>query len=243
MKTAIYIRVSTGKQAIKGMGLQTQLLACRSFITSHRDPSLGLVKVYKDTTSGRREHRPGLDRMLHDAALHRFKAIVVFKFDRLSRREVMVTGDVVDIIKKLQSYGVQVFSTAEEWWDPKNPVAPIILMALSWAASMESKSISIRVTSAIDRKKKEAKAAHAPFVWGAGHYALARTRPELPGQVAALRSEGQTWVAVSKALGISVSSAKRLVRGSPPPGFPRDGRVGLLAKPKTDPADPGGDGP
>ncbi len=207
-----YCRVSTGRQAEVGRGLDTQQHSNRAYAAAH---GLVIGKTYTDTLSGRRNDRPALKKLLQDAAMHQFKDVVVFELSRLTRGGI---SPMVRTIDQLLNYGVRIHSVSESWWTSDNEASKLIMVALAYAGKMESDHISSRVKAAVKRKRDEATAEH-PFVWGAGSRALLRTRPELPAQVAALRAESKPWASIATALGISVSSAKRLAR------------MGLLAQP------------
>ncbi len=140
--------------------------------------------------------------------MHRFKDLVVFELPRLTRGGI---SPMVRTMDQLLAYGVRLHSVSEPWWVPDSEVSKLIMTVLAFAGKMESDHISTRVTAAIRRKKEEATPDH-PFVWGAGARALVRMRPDLPAQVVALRAENTPWTTIATALGISVSSAKRLAR-------------------------------
>jgi len=57
--------------------------------------------VYEDEMSGAKTRRPGLDRLMEDARLHRFDVIVVWKLDRFGRSVI----DQVGRLRDLESYG------------------------------------------------------------------------------------------------------------------------------------------
>ena len=215
-RLAIYARVSTHR-ADQEHGLEAQVRACRRFV-SDRGLDVDQVLEYREQASGRKaeDERPQLRRLLQDAAMKRFRIMVVFKLDRLSRSQILVTGDVVELVKKLQAYGVRVYSTSESRWDPDNPDAPLILAALSWAASMESRAIADRVSSGIAAKKAEAAERGERFLWGRGRTSRLVEDPQLPQRVLALRGAAPPWKAswaqVAKALDLHVGTARRYWR-------------------------------
>ncbi len=211
-RVAIFARVSTGKIE-QEHGLVAQIAACRRFIAD-RLPGAVEAGVYEEQVSGRKEERKreALSRLLQDAAMRRFQAVVVFRFDRLSRRQLLVTGDVVDVLKRLGASGVWVYSASETWWDPDNPTAPLILAALTWAAAMESQAIGDRVRSGIAARRAEAAAKGEPFLWGRARSPTSKliADPTLPPRAAALRRQGASWREIGAALGVGRTTAKRL---------------------------------
>jgi|APCry1669189472_1035225.scaffolds.fasta_scaffold39763_2 DNA invertase Pin-like site-specific DNA recombinase len=96
MQTGIigYVRVSTKKQEISGLGLQAQCNAIGDFAAKE---GLDVIKIYTETESGRKDSREQLALALAHAK--RLKARLVFaKLDRLSRK--------VSLISQLMDSGV-----------------------------------------------------------------------------------------------------------------------------------------
>lgn len=207
MKAAIYVRVSTEEQAETGHGLESQLAACRDFIEARGWEE---VKAYEDVVTGRRVLRPGLDRMLRDAALHRFNAVVAFRLDRLTRGGIR---EAFRVLETLQGRGVRVYSVADGWWHPDDPTSEVVLAVLAWAAQMESEASSRRIKAGVKRRRDKAEKDREPFLWGKGFQAYATRDPTLPEKVKAARAAGQSWRAIVKAFGLkSTATAWRLAK-------------------------------
>jgi len=141
--------------------------------------------------------------MLHDAAMKQFRAVVVFKLDRLTRSGIRAMFTVID---KLGAHGVRVYSVTDSWFDPANPAYEMILSALAFAEDLESRATSERVKAAIARKRKDE---GEGFVWGQGHFSVLRQRPTLTREARELRETGLSWAKVGRRLGVSPSTAKR----------------------------------
>jgi DNA invertase Pin-like site-specific DNA recombinase len=143
---AIYTRVSTTEQDV-----EAQLLACRKYCDEH---DYHIVDEYTDKKTGRNEKRKDFQRMLKDATYRRFDVLVLFKLDRLSRGTIR---EVINILDRLKSYNVQVISISEPYLNtsPDNPTSELILLIMSWCASVESKRISERVSSGITKWKAD----------------------------------------------------------------------------------------
>jgi DNA invertase Pin-like site-specific DNA recombinase len=202
---AIYGRISTGKEE-QAHGLVTQIDTCRAFLDRLGIP-IREVKVYQEEGSGRRRDRPVLRRLLHDAAMHKFQVLVVFRLDRLTRAGI---PEMFRVLKTVQDSGVQVFSTTELWWNPSAPTADLILAVLAWAAEFESKAISERVSAGIQARKREAARKGEPFVWGRGLVSPLRRDPALPLKALQLREEGLSWTKTAQALRVGRTTARRL---------------------------------
>jgi len=185
---AVYCRVSTGKEEQRH-GLVTQAQACKDFLRRLPFP-MGEAKVYEDEGSGRKGNRPALRRLLHDAAMHRFQILVVFKLDRLSRGGI---AEMFRVLKALQGYGVRVYSVCETWWDPAAPTAELILAVLAWAAEFESKAIGERVAAGIATRRAESEQRGERFLWGRALVSPLRNDPTLPLKALQLRKDGLSW--------------------------------------------------
>lgn len=89
-------RVEVAYVRVSGTGGQESSLAAQEE-ELRRTSATGLAEVYKDKASGLREHRPGLDRLLRDAAVGRFTVVRVTHEDRLARFGVgWLTGLLAD---------------------------------------------------------------------------------------------------------------------------------------------------
>jgi DNA invertase Pin-like site-specific DNA recombinase len=89
-RAALYARVSTKNH---GQTTETQLVALREFATSRK---FEIVNEYVDAgISGAKDRRPELDRLMRDAKLKKFDAIVVARFDRFARstRHLILAAD------------------------------------------------------------------------------------------------------------------------------------------------------
>jgi DNA invertase Pin-like site-specific DNA recombinase len=79
-KYVAYVRVSTGKQANSGLGLEAQEAAIKAFLK----PGDQLLETYLEVESGKNSDRPELAKALNHTKLTGAKLLVA-KLDRLSR--------------------------------------------------------------------------------------------------------------------------------------------------------------
>lgn len=80
---ALYVRVSTSKQADEGYSIEAQEQVLRS---EAKKRGLRVYKVYKDEgLSGARADRPAFLQMIEDAKCGKFGTVGVWKISRLSR--------------------------------------------------------------------------------------------------------------------------------------------------------------
>lgn len=81
LKAIGYLRVSTDKQGINGLGIEAQRLAVESFV---KERGARLLKTYIEVESGKNNDRPELNKAIYHA--RRTNAtVVIAKLDRLSR--------------------------------------------------------------------------------------------------------------------------------------------------------------
>lgn len=121
MKTAIYARVSTADQSC-----QMQLRELREYADRR---GLEIVGEYVDNGySGARASRPELDRLVEDARMRRFDAILVWKLDRWGRSVVHC----VRSIQELVSLGVRFLAATQNIdTDESNPTSRCICLPRS----------------------------------------------------------------------------------------------------------------
>src|SRR5215471_4003583 len=103
-RVALYARVSTRGH---GQDPETQLLAMREFAAHRR---IRVTGEYIDVgISGSKDRRPELDRLMIDARLRRFDAILVVRFDRFARS----TRHLVLALEEFQALGIDFISLNE----------------------------------------------------------------------------------------------------------------------------------
>ncbi len=116
MNAVIYARYSSEKQNEKS--IEDQLKACKEFAEEN---GFTIVNQYVDRAkSGKTDHRPGFQQMIKDSAQKKFKFVLCWKFDRISRN----TRDYYYYEKVLFDNDVKVVSVNEQIEDPQ--AAPII---------------------------------------------------------------------------------------------------------------------
>ena len=88
MKVALYVRVSTGRQA-QNQTIEQQLERLQAAVESHPEWQLSTTHIYRDDGySGATLNRPGLDRLREQAAMAAFEQVLITAPDRLARKYV-----------------------------------------------------------------------------------------------------------------------------------------------------------
>ena len=144
---AIYARVSTTDQ-----NCEMQVRELREYATRRRWHVSG---EYLDTGwSGAKASRPELDRLMKDAALCRFDAVLVWKLDRFGRS----VRNCLDGIESLRSHGVRFLAVSQSIdTDESNPTARLLLHILASVAEFERELIRERVRAGIKSAKHQGK--------------------------------------------------------------------------------------
>jgi site-specific DNA recombinase len=106
-----------------------------------------LFRQYSDNMSGSRLDRPGLQRALADARLHRYDVLLVYRVDRLARS---VRG-LAQVLEELDRAGV-VFRSATEPFDTGTPAGRMMVQMLGVFAEFERATIIERVVGGMERK-------------------------------------------------------------------------------------------
>lgn len=105
-KAAVYLRVSSQRQATRGYGLQIQEESCQKYCNSR---GYELVETYQDTKTGVNQERPGLQVLLSELGSRGIQVVVCYSMDRLTRD----TDDWHSIREALHSRGIRLeFSDA-----------------------------------------------------------------------------------------------------------------------------------
>lgn len=138
-KACVYTRVSTDAQGEDGkVSLPEQERMAKACIESK---GWRYVRTYEDNGyTGRNTNRPGLQEMLKDVRNGEIEAIVIFKLDRLSRKQ----RDTLAIIEDdLLNNGVDLVSL-NETLDTTTPWGRAMIGILSSFNQLESENIALR---------------------------------------------------------------------------------------------------
>lgn len=147
MKAAIYVRVSTDEQ---DMANQTMVL--REWAEAR---GFEIVKVFQEEESAwRNGHQRELSRLFSAAHQGRFKIVLVWALDRLTRGGPRTILTMVD---RLAKSGVKVLSRQESWTEVPDEMYELLLAMVGWVAQFESKRISERTRAGLDRARAEGK--------------------------------------------------------------------------------------
>ncbi len=147
VKVVIYSRVSTSEQDI-----ENQLLVLKKWADGRE---FDVVAVYQEEeTAWRAGHQKELARLIKDARANRFKIVLVWALDRLSREGALA---ILSLFKRLGDYGVKVISYQDSWTEAPGELQEVLLALAGWVARMESQRISERTKAGLARVKAQGK--------------------------------------------------------------------------------------
>ena len=148
IQAAAYIRVSTDEQAESGYSLQLQRERIMAQITAK---GWELVGVYEDAgQSGGKLDRPALQKMLDDIKAEKIQAVVIYKLDRLSRKQRDTMYLIEDIFLK---QNIELVSISESL-DTSSPTGRAMIGMLSVFAQLERDTITERLSGGRKQKAK-----------------------------------------------------------------------------------------
>lgn len=138
--TALYIRVSTEKQADEGFSLDAQESRLRAYCEAQAW-NVCADHVYVDAgISGKSTDREAFQAMMQAAKLGTIKRIVTIKLDRIARN----TKDFLSIVDTLQSFGCDLVLIKESF-DTSTPQGKFALTMFAAIAELEASTITERV--------------------------------------------------------------------------------------------------
>jgi DNA invertase Pin-like site-specific DNA recombinase len=188
-RAAHYLRVSTDGQTTDNQRLALEAVAEQRGWT--------VVATYDDAgISGAkgRDKRPGLDRLLNDAARARFDVMMVWAMDRLGRS----LADLIETLRTLEAAHVDLF-LHQQAIDTTTPAGRMFFHVTGAFAEFERDMIRSRVNAGLDRARAAGKRLGRPPVAG-------RTEQAIRERLA----KGEGMLKVAKALGVGVSTVQRV---------------------------------
>ena len=148
-RVAIYIRVSTDKQAKKGDSLADQMERLTKYINEHED--MILVDTYADEgVSGRKIDRDEFQRLIEDVKADNVDLIIFTKLDRWFRN----TRHYLNTQIILEKHNVQWKAVEEPFLDSTMPQGRAFVQQIMAFAELEAAMTGERIKSVFDSKYK-----------------------------------------------------------------------------------------
>jgi DNA invertase Pin-like site-specific DNA recombinase len=189
MKIAIYARVSTDRQ-----DTENQLIQLREFAAKQ---NWQIVREYVDYETGSKSDRAEFQSMFKDASQRKFDLLLFWALDRLSREGVLET---LQYLNRLMAHGVAWRSFTEQFFDSCGPFREAVIAIMATLAKQERVKRSERTKAGLERVRAAGKVLGRPKMLNGEHAA----------DIARLRSRGLSLRAISRELGISDRSVRRL---------------------------------
>lgn len=197
-KACVYTRVSTAEQANEGYSIEEQERMCKAAIESK---GWEYITTYSDPgVSGRTMNRHGLQNMLSAIRNNEIEAVVIYKLDRLSRKQ----RDTMTIIEDIFLKNDIALVSLNETLDTTTPWGRAMIGILSSFNQMESENIQMRTE--MGRKAKATNGGYAggkpPIGYKAvdGELVIVPDEAEIVRLVFKLRSEGFTLKGIAQEL-------------------------------------------
>ena len=199
-RTIAYIRVSTDKQADKGVSLDAQLAKVAAFAALY---DLELVETVIDAgESAKTLARPGLQRALATIKAGKADALLVVKLDRLTRS----VRDLGELVERYFSPGKAALLSVSEQIDTRSAAGRLVLNVLASVSQWEREAIGERTSTAMQHKKSLGEFTGGAAPYGFHLAADGEHLEELPeeqavlAQVRELRAAGHSFRAVAAEL-------------------------------------------
>lgn len=191
-RVALYARVST----LNGQNPELQLAELREYAA--RRGWLIACEYVDRGISGAKESRPELNRMMWDAHLRRFDAVVCWKLDRLGRS----LKHLVTTIEDLAAYGVS-FVSLRDNLDLSTPSGRLMMHIIGAMAEFERELIRERVTAGLQSARRRGVRLGRPKTYVS------------PDKIRAMRDAGTPWRTIAKQLRIGTGTACRAIQQAP----------------------------
>jgi len=194
----VYTRVSTAEQAAEGYSIEEQEKQGKAVIVAK---GWNYVTTFSDPGfSGRTMDRPGLQAMITAIKEKKIDAVVIYKLDRLSRKQ----RDTMTIIEDVLLANDIILFSINETLDTSSPWGRAMIGILSSFNQMESENIQMR--TAMGRKAKAEKGGYAggkpPIGYRVsdGQLIVVPEEAEIVRLVFKLRNSGMTLIGIADEL-------------------------------------------
>lgn len=137
---AVYSRKS--KYTGKGESIGNQVELCKEYVRVHYgEAALENIAIFEDEGfSGGNLNRPDFKKMMDAAKKHKFKAIIVYRLDRISRN----ISDFAGLIEELSCLDIA-FVSIKEQFDTGTPMGRAMMYIASVFSQLERETIAERI--------------------------------------------------------------------------------------------------
>src|SRR5450755_109350 len=146
MKTVGYVRVSTDKQADRGVSLEAQAEKIRAMAVVHNTELLEII--VDGGESAKSLNRPGMERLLALVDAGQVQTVIIAKLDRLTRS----VKDLCTLLERFSRRGVALVSVAESL-DTGSAAGRLVLNIMTAVSQWEREAIGERTRDAMSHKR------------------------------------------------------------------------------------------
>jgi site-specific DNA recombinase len=146
MKAVGYVRVSTDKQAERGISLEAQAEKIRAMAVVHNTELFDII--LDGGESAKSLERPGMERLLTLVDGKKVQAVIVAKLDRLTRS----VKDLCTLMERFERRGVTLISVAESL-DTSFAAGRLVLNIMTAVSQWEREAIGERTRDAMNHKR------------------------------------------------------------------------------------------
>jgi len=148
MKALGYVRVSTDKQAERGISLEAQAEKIRAMAVVH---GTTLAEIIVDGgESAKSLNRPGMARLLAMVDAGQVQTVIIAKLDRLTRS----VKDLCTLLERFERRGVALVSVAESL-DTSSAAGRLVLNIMTAVSQWEREAIGERTRDAMRHKRSQ----------------------------------------------------------------------------------------
>jgi site-specific DNA recombinase len=148
MKTVGYVRVSTERQAERGISLEAQAEKIRAMALV-QGTELSEI-IIESGESAKSLNRPGMAKLLTMVDAGKVKAVIVAKLDRLTRS----VKDLCELLERFERHGVALVSVAESL-DTGSAAGRLVLNIMAAVSQWEREAIGERTRDALHHKRSQ----------------------------------------------------------------------------------------
>jgi DNA invertase Pin-like site-specific DNA recombinase len=209
MRAIGYARVSTDKQAERGVSLEAQTAKVQA-MAAVQDAEL--VDMIVDAgESAKSLNRPGMARLLSLVDAGAVDTVIIAKLDRLTRS----VKDLAELLARFQKHGVSLVSVAESL-DTGSAAGRLVLNIMVSVSQWEREAIGERTRTAMSYKKSQGERVGAvPFGYRLAsdgvHLEAEQPEQEIISHIRALSHDGNTTRRIAEQLN---QEGYRLRRGA-----------------------------
>lgn len=149
LKVAIYARVSTEEQAEHGYSIEAQLDTLRQYCQLYHRRIVGEY-VDRGVSGKEMTKRLELQRLLKDADEGLFEEVIVWKFNRMSRK----TKDLLEIVERLDRRNIY-FRSFSENFDTATPMGRFALQMMGAVGELERNTIVENVKLGLKQRARQ----------------------------------------------------------------------------------------